>query len=143
MVISIISTFISSVSPTQPRSISSPSTFCFRFFFATINLPSLPDKPIPLPPCFPMSDTMRSFTLPTSTILTISSVSSSVIRSPPINFGFLPSFSIIRVISGPPPCTITGFIPTNLSRTMSCVILSMMLSSTNACPPTFITTFEP
>src|ERR1700733_8912501 len=46
-------------------------------------------------------------------------------------------------ISGPPPCTITGFIPTYLSSTTSRANSSLSSASTIAAPPYLITTVLP
>ncbi len=106
----IISGFTRTTSPTQPRSMgsSSPSIRIGSFFLATISWPSLPERPIPLPPCFPMRVTRLELMFPTRTILAISSVSSSVTRRPPTNTDFLPNRAIFSEISGPPPWTTTG-----------------------------------
>jgi hypothetical protein len=75
-------------------------------------LPSFPEIPTARVPQFAMRETIPSLIFPTSTIWAISSVSGSVIRRPPTNFGSLPIAFILAVISGPPPWTRTTFIPT-------------------------------
>ena len=72
----------------------------------------MPEIPTARVPQFAMRETIPSLILPTRTICAISRVSGSVIRSPPTNFGSLPIARIFAVISGPPPCTRTTFIPT-------------------------------
>jgi len=81
-------------------------------FRAMRRLPSLPEIPTARVPQFAMRATIPALILPTRTIWAISSVSASVIRRPPTNFGSLPSACIFAVISGPPPWTRTTFIPT-------------------------------
>ena len=61
----------------------------------------------------------RGPTLPVSTIFAISMVGASVTRSPLTNFVSMPMRSCHALISDPPPCTITGFMPTKRSSTMS------------------------
>ena len=90
--------------PTKPRSSSS--------FSAMMLGPSSPDMPTDWPPRRFRVATMSGFTLPVSTILTTSMVARSVTRSPLRNSALRPSRSLSAVISGPPPCTRTGSIPT-------------------------------
>ena len=54
-------------------------------------LPSLPQMPTARPPATLMRDTSDLFTLPTSTISTISMVSASVTRNPFRNLGSMPT----------------------------------------------------
>ena len=74
--------------------------------------PSSPLIPTAWPPNLWMAATRSGVTLPVSTILTTSIVFSSVTRRPFLNSDFKPSRSLMAVISGPPPCTSTGCIPT-------------------------------
>ncbi len=57
--------------------------------------------------------TTSVLSLPASTIVATSSVSASVTRSPPTNVVSIPSRADSCVTAGPPPCTITGLIPTD------------------------------
>ena len=87
------------------------------------------------------SDTISVEILPTKTISIISIVSSSVTLKPLMNFDSLPSFSIDLEISGPPPCTMRGFIPTYFNKTVSRAVDDFASSSTIACPPYLINIF--
>jgi hypothetical protein len=80
---------------------------------------------------------------PTRTISTISIVSSSVTRMPPTNFGSFPSRFIIIPICGPPPWTMTGFMPTNFKRTTSRANDSLSNGDSIAAPPYLITMVFP
>ncbi len=111
-------------SPTKPRSIcSSPfgsSTLPVRSsLMAETMLPSLPQRPIALPPSALMKPTICLLIEPHSTISTISIVARSVIRKPFENCDSMPSFLSMAPICGPPPCTTTGLTPDCSSRTMS------------------------
>src|SRR5205807_1044390 len=64
-----------------------------------------------------MSVTTSLLTWPPSTISTTSIVSASVTRMPWTNSPFLPMRASCSSICGPPPCTITGFMPTSFSST--------------------------
>jgi hypothetical protein len=59
-----------------------------------------------------MLATMSGLTFPVSTIFTISIVFSSVTLSPLVKVAVIPSLSLMAVISGPPPWTSTGCMPT-------------------------------
>ncbi len=48
-----------------------------------------------------------------------------------------------RVISGPPPCTTTGFMPTRRSRTMSSANSSCRRGDVIAAPPYLTTRVVP
>ena len=103
-------------------------------------------------PCTLMADTMSRFTLPTSTMRAMSSVSASVTRSPLRNSVSLPSRSISSPIWGPPPWTTTGNMPTARMRTTSSAneasaspgssapSLSALAAACNALPPYLTTT---
>mmetsp|Transcript_5916 Transcript_5916/g.25141 ORF Transcript_5916/g.25141 Transcript_5916/m.25141 type:complete len:235 (-) Transcript_5916:398-1102(-) len=104
-----VSTLVTS--PTKPHSGS-------RIFPRSV-FPSLPHTPTARPPAQLMSDTSDLFTLPTNTISTISIVSASVTRRPFLNTGSMPTFVSHWLISGPPPCTKMGRMPTVLSNTRS------------------------
>mmetsp|Transcript_2780 Transcript_2780/g.10657 ORF Transcript_2780/g.10657 Transcript_2780/m.10657 type:complete len:214 (-) Transcript_2780:390-1031(-) len=81
--------------------------------------PSLPQIPTALPPATFINETKLLLTLPTNTISTISIVSASVTRKPFLNLGSMPTLVSQVFISGPPPCTKMGRIPTVLSNTKS------------------------
>ena len=105
--------------------------------------PSSPEMPTALPPWRAMRLTISLFTLPTSTILATSMVASSVTRRPSTNFGSMPSRAMCLLISGPPPCTTTGFMPTRRSSTMSSANCSRRRGLVMAAPPYLITTVVP
>mmetsp|Transcript_37436 Transcript_37436/g.105685 ORF Transcript_37436/g.105685 Transcript_37436/m.105685 type:complete len:255 (+) Transcript_37436:257-1021(+) len=123
-------------SPTNPMSFS---TICR----ARIVFPSLPHMPTALPPASLMRETMLLFTRPTSTISTRSMVGPSVTRRPFLKFGFMPTFSSHELISGPPPWTSTGRMPTQARSTMSATTPALSLSSFIAAPPYLITMVLP
>src|SRR5687768_11460240 len=97
----------------------SPSAVLCSRRFAVSRLAPLPDRPIALPPCRLMRPTISLLILPTSTISTISTVSSSVTRMPPTNRGSLRSRFMSAPICGPPPCTMTGLMPTHAARSLA------------------------
>src|SRR3954453_16610014 len=105
--------------------------------------PSSPQSPTAGWPERLRRSTMSLFTLPTSTIFATSTVSSSETRRPPTNSTGSDSFSMYAVISGPPPCTITGSRPTYLSSTTSRANSSRSAGSFIAAPPYLITTVRP
>mmetsp|Transcript_10103 Transcript_10103/g.24901 ORF Transcript_10103/g.24901 Transcript_10103/m.24901 type:complete len:236 (-) Transcript_10103:459-1166(-) len=119
-------------SPTNPSSAS--RTRPLRVF------PSFPQMPTARPPATLMSDTSDLFTLPTSTISTISIVAASVTRNPFLNFGSIPTLVSHWLISGPPPCTRMGRMPTVERSTRSRMTRSFRPSSTIAAPPYLTTT---
>ena len=127
-----MSEFTETMSPTRPRSIS-PS-----FFSAENSLPDFPDIPTALPPNLFILATIPVFIFPMRTIFTISIVSSSVTLRPSMNVGAFPKRCIAEVISGPPPCMITGFIFTWFSKITSWAIASRTVSSSRISPPIFI-----
>ena len=77
--------------------------------------------------------------LPASTIVATSSVSASVTRSPSTKVVSIPSRADIFVTAGPPPCTITGRIPTDWSRPTSCANDAASPTESIAAPPYFTT----
>ena len=79
--------------------------------------------------------------LPVSTIFTTSMVAPSVTRSPLTNFGSMPRRFCHEEISGPPPWTSTGRMPTKRSSTTSWRKAST--SSPIAAPPSLITSVWP
>ena len=81
--------------------------------------PSSPLIPTACPPMRFSEATRSGLTFPVSTIFTTSIVLSSVMRRPFLNSAVSPSRSLIAVISGPPPCTSTGCMPTYRSSTTS------------------------
>ena len=72
-----------------------------------------------LPPRRWIRDTRSGPTLPVSTIFTTSMVAASVTRKPLTKRGVMPMRSCQLLISGPPPCTSTGRMPTKRSSTTS------------------------
>src|SRR5204862_7641430 len=87
-----------------------------------------------------MRSTMSLLTLPTRTILATSTVASSDTLRPPRNSTGRSRRSMYFVMSGPPPCTTTGFRPTYLSSTTSRANSSRSSASSIAAPPYLITT---
>jgi hypothetical protein len=87
--------------------------------------------------------TMSLLTLPTRTIFATSTVSASLTRRPPTNCTGRPRRSMYAVISGPPPWTTIGLIPTYLRRTTSRANSSRSAGSSIAEPPYLITTVLP
>ena len=88
----------------------------------------------------PLSSVTSSvFTEPVSTISTTFTSEALVTRCPSTNSAFPPSFSSVRVISGPPPWTTTGRSPTDRSRRMSSQNVRFSESFTIAAPPYLIT----
>ena len=144
--ISSISGLIFLISPTKPKSISSispvSSSFILWIFLqAWINLLSLPDNPAPFPSCKQIWETISVLMLPTRTIFTMLMVSSSVTLKPLMNLGSLPNFFMDLVISGPPPWTTIGCMPTYFKSTVSPAVEAIASSSTIAWPPYLIMTF--
>src|SRR5260370_10545248 len=90
-----------------------------------------------------MRPTISLLILPTSTISTISTVSSSVTRMPPTNVGSLPSRFMSAPICGPPPWTMTGLMPTRCSRMTSSANGSLRSAWSMAAPPYLMTTDFP
>ena len=86
------------------------------------------------------SDTSSVLIFPVSTISTTFTSSRPVTRTPSTNSLLpWPSFSIVCVISGPPPCTTMGRRPALRSRLMSFAKLALSESFTIAAPPYFTT----
>src|SRR5262245_48308708 len=90
-----------------------------------------------------MRPTISLLIFPTSTISTISTVSSSVTRMPPTKRGSLPRRFISAPIWGPPPCTITGSMPTSRSRITSSANGCLRSACSIAAPPYLMTTVLP
>src|SRR6059036_3585755 len=90
-----------------------------------------------------MSPTISLLILPTRTISTISTVSSSVTRMPPTKDGSLPSRFMRAPICGPPPWTMTGLMPTRRSRMTSSANDSFRSAWSMAAPPYLMTTDFP
>src|SRR5215510_4303977 len=90
-----------------------------------------------------MRPTISLLILPTRTISTISTVSSSVTRMPPTKRGSLPRRFINAPICGPPPCTITGLMPTRRSRMTSRANGCLRSACSIAAPPYLMTTVLP
>ena len=126
-------------------SIYSPAfSACFSIsFLARMKPPSLPVKPTALPPCWLIRLTISLLTGPPSTISTMSMVSRSVTRMPWTNTPSLPTRFSRSLICGPPPCTITGFMPTSLSSTTSLANPCFRCSSVMALPPYLMTMVLP
>ena len=97
-----------------------------------MSLASSPDKPTASDPWTLMAETISRFTLPTSTMRAISSVSASVTRRPSRNSVSLPSRASKSPICGPPPWTTTGSIPTERMSTMS---WAKEVSAADPAPP--------
>ena len=115
-----ISGSMRSISPTRPMSTNSSwlvSLFS-SILRAWMNAPSCPVRPTALPPCWLMSPTISWLSSP-STISTTFITRSSVTRMPCRNSLSMPIFFSRSPICGPPPCTITGFMPTSFSITTS------------------------
>src|SRR5713226_749019 len=132
-----------STSPTRPMSARVPSACRCMRFRARIMEPSLPLSPTARPPCRLISPTISLLILPTRTISTISTVSASVTRMPPTNFGSLPSRFMSAPIWGPPPWTITGSMPTKRSRITSSANDRLRSPCSMAEPPYLMTTVLP
>src|SRR6267142_1787758 len=132
-----------STSPTSPMSARLPSACRCMRFRARIMEPSLPESPTARPPCRLISPTISLLILPTSTISTISTVSGSVTRIPPTNFGSLPRRFMRAPICGPPPWTITGRIPTSRRRRTSRANCSLRSACSMAAPPYLMTRVLP
>src|SRR5438445_2765172 len=129
------SRFTCVTSPTWPR--SRPSCTSLR---ARMSPPSLPETPTASALPFPLSSVTSSVLLePVSTISTTLTSAALVTRWPSTNSALPPSFSSVRVISGPPPCTTTGRNPTARSRRMSSQNDLFSDSFTIAAPPYLIT----
>ena len=129
---------IRSTSPTNPR--SPLSLVAGR---ARMSAPSSPDSPAAFTPATCSWATISLFTLPMSTIFTSSMVGSSVTRRPSTKFTSRPSRSEYDEMSGPPPCTTTGFMPTNLSSAMSRAKDAFSSGFVMAAPPYLMTTVAP
>ena len=80
---------------------------------------------------------------PVSTISTTFKSLALVTRMPSMNSGLPPSFSSVRVISGPPPWTTMGFRPAERRSPMSSQKLFFSESFTIAAPPYLMTHFLP
>ncbi len=81
-----------------------------------------------------MSPTISWFSSP-STISTTFITRSSVTRMPWRNSLSMPIFCSRSPICGPPPCTMTGFMPTSFSITTSRAKPAFSAGSTIALPP--------
>ena len=135
-------------SPTWPMSIISGASisgvWCVTFnCLAWMSLPSLPVKPMAWPPFWLMRLTMSLLTDPPSTISTTFMVAVSVTRMPLTKWESILSLVSKSPIWGPPPCTTTGFIPTNFIITMSRAKLFLRSSSIIALPPNLTTIVLP
>src|SRR3954462_14539049 len=125
--------------PTKPGSVPS-----WGACLATRNSsPSSPQSPTAGWPWRLRRRTMSLFTLPTRTIFATSTVSASLTRNPPTNCTGRPRRSMKLVISGPPPWTTIGLIPTYLSSTTSRANSSRSAGSSIAAPPYLMTTVLP
>src|SRR5256712_3030601 len=137
------SVFTSSTSPTRPISTSSPfASRCSRRR-ARSSPASFPESPTALPPWWLIRPTIALLILPTRTISTISTVSSSVTRMPPTKRGSMPRRFMRAPICGPPPWTMTGLIPTKRSRITSSATGSWGPARSIAAPPYLMTTVLP
>src|SRR3990167_7095878 len=133
------------MSPTWPTSCSTFGSFWSdrRSFCARIMAPSRPVRPTALPPAALIRPTMSCCTSPPSTHSTTSMVSASVTRMPWMNCPFLPRRCSSVSICGPPPCTTTGLMPTNLSSTTSSAKSCCRAGSVMALPPYLMTMVLP
>src|SRR5919112_2440084 len=133
------STSTVSMSPTKPMSVSPPASR----FLTVKSRPSSPQRPTAGWPWRLMPRTMSLFCLPTSTIFATSTVASSDTRRPSTKRTSIPSRSMYAVMSGPPPCTTTGLIPTYLRSTTSRANSSRSAGPSIAAPPYLMTTVLP
>mmetsp|Transcript_4891 Transcript_4891/g.7378 ORF Transcript_4891/g.7378 Transcript_4891/m.7378 type:complete len:230 (+) Transcript_4891:226-915(+) len=135
-------------SPTKPRSttfispVSESSTDSLAGS-ASMRLSSLPLMPTALPPAAQMPDTIALLIEPERTISATSMVAASVTRKPSMKVLSIFRRLSMAAICGPPPCTITGFIPHCCSSTTSRANPLASEGSTMACPPYLITTVRP
>src|SRR2546427_728679 len=137
------SVFTASTSPTRPISTSSPfASRCSRRR-ARSSPASFPESPTALPPWWLIRPTIALLILPTRTISTISTVSSSVTRMPPTKRGSMPRRFMRAPICGPPPWTMTGLMPTKRSRITSSANGSLRSARSIAAPPYLMTTVLP
>jgi hypothetical protein len=100
----------------------------------------LPEIPTALPPACWMLLTMLLLIDPASTISTTSMVALSVTLRPSTKSDFTCSFSSMRLICGPPPCTTIGLMPHCFNSTISLAKRLARLGSTMAWPPYLTTT---
>ena len=103
-----------------------------------MNAPSCPVRPTALPPCWLIRPTISWLSSP-STISTTFITFSSVTRMPWRNSLWMPIFFSRSPICGPPPCTMTGFMPTSLSITTSRAKPAFSAGSVIALPPYLMT----
>ena len=103
----------------------------------------MPLRPMARPPAFSRMFTRSLFTLPASTIWTMSAVSLSVTLRPSTNSLFLPTRDSMSVISGPPPWMSTTLMPTMLSSTASPMTRRLSSSLFIALPPYLMATTLP
>src|SRR5690349_8783711 len=129
-----------SISPTRPMSTSCPgsASLLSSSLRARMNAPSCPVRPTALPPCWLMSPTISWLSSP-STISTTFITFSSVTRMPWRNSLRMPIRVSRSPICGPPPWTITGFMPTSFSMTTSRAKPAFRCASVIALPP-YLTT---
>ena len=118
--------------PTNPSFSSS--------FSALIICESSPQRPSAFAPYLLIRFTRLLLILPASTIMAILAVSASVTLKPFTNSVFLPTAFSVSVISGPPPCTSTTFIPIRFKSTISLITAFFRSSFIIAFPPYLTTT---
>ena len=118
--------------PTNPSFSSS--------FSALIIWESRPQRPSALAPNLFNRLTRLLLILPANTIMAILAVSASVTLRPLTNSVFFPTALSVSVISGPPPCTSTTFIPMRFKRTISLITAFLRSSLIIAFPPYLTTT---
>ncbi len=135
-----ISGSMRSISPTKPMSTSSPRVVSLFSIIlrAWMNAPSCPVSPTALPPCWLISPTISWLSSP-STISTTFITLSSVTRMPCRNSLLIPILPSRSPIWGPPPWTMTGFMPTSFSMTTSRAKPALSAGSVIALPPYFTT----
>ena len=110
---------------------------------ARMRLSSLPVTPTARPPSAFTSETISLLTRPPSTICTTSIVAASVTRMPSTKWLSMARRSSRAPICGPPPCTMTGRMPTNFINTTSRAKECFSASSSMAAPPYLMTTVAP
>ena len=133
------------MSPTCPRSMNAPgwAGSGIASFLAWSKPPSRPLKPTALPPAWLIRPTICCCTSPDNTHSTACIVAASVTRMPWMNSPRRPRRLSAASICGPPPCTITGRMPTSCSITTSCAKAACKAGSVMALPPYLMTMVRP
>ena len=126
-------------SPTRPRSIGPSGPLSSHSLRPYRHWCVLWCNPEARPPNLLMCRSMSALISSAKTRATISSVGSSVKRLPLTKRAVRPAFSIAWVIALPPPCTITGRIPTVCMKTTSTKSARSDSGSSMTEPPSLIT----